>query len=284
MSFRKALIGLVSLPVKLALTDPRVTGALLFAVIYYPEKLRKVLPERTYEVVTSPRFIQALKAIVGLGVIRTVNKKLSQYVVNNWKSNAKFVKSQEIVLITGGCSGIGLGMAEEFSKMGTKVVVMDVNPPKTALRKFSSETFPTPVSAIHNYTARGVQFYQCDVTSSSQISDAAAEIRKVFGDPTVLINNAGIGSAATILEGSEDFIRKTFEVNTMAHFWMVREFLPAMIKRNKGHVVTIASMASFIVHAGNTDYACTKASALAFHEGLASELKARSKAPDVRTT
>ena len=65
---------------------------------------------------------------------------------------------------------------------------------------------------------------------------------------------------------------------------MVREFLPAMIKKNKGHVVTIASMASFAVHAQNVDYACSKASALAFHEGLHSELKARYNAPDVKTT
>jgi NAD(P)-dependent dehydrogenase (short-subunit alcohol dehydrogenase family) len=98
------------------------------------------------------------------------------------------------------------------------------------------------------------------------------------------VNNAGIGSGATILEGSEAFIRKTFEVNTMSHFWMVREFLPAMIKVNHGHVVTIASMASFILHAGNTDYAGSKASALAFHEGLSVELRSRYKAPNVRTT
>ena len=69
----------------------------------------------------------------------------------------------------------------------------------------------------------------------------------------------------------------------MAHYWMVREFLPEMIKRNHGHVVTIASMASFIVHAQNVDYCCTKASALAFHEGLSSELRNRYEAPGVRT-
>ena len=112
----------------------------------------------------------------------------------------------------------------------------------------------------------------------------ASQIRKEHGEPTVLINNAGIGSARTILNGSEEFIRRTFEVNTMSHYWMVREFLPAMIQKNHGHVVTIASIASYIVHAQNVDYCCTKASALAFHEGLTSELRSRYDAPDVRTT
>src|ERR1700712_2102913 len=65
---------------------------------------------------------------------------------------------------------------------------------------------------------------------------------------------------------------------------MVREFMPAMAKKNHGHIVTIASMASYVVHAQNVDYCCTKASAVAFHEGLSSELRARYNAPNVRTT
>ncbi|KAL1967658.1 hypothetical protein VTN77DRAFT_2915 [Rasamsonia byssochlamydoides] len=57
-----------------------------------------------------------------------------------------------------------------------------------------------------------------------------------------------------------------------------------MIKRNHGHVVTIASVASFAVLAGNVDYSCTKAAALAFHEGLTQELRHRYHADRVRTT
>lgn len=135
MSVSKA-ISVLTLPVRLTISDPKVTGALLLAILYYPEKLHSILPERAYSIVTSPRFIQALKVFLGLGVIRTVNRKLSEYVTNNWKSNAKFIKSQEVVLITGGCSGIGFLMAQEFSKLGTKVVVMDLSPPKIALRKY----------------------------------------------------------------------------------------------------------------------------------------------------
>jgi short-subunit dehydrogenase len=70
----------------------------------------------------------------------------------------------------------------------------------------------------------------------------------------------------------------------MAHFWMVREFLPAMARKNHGHVVTISSMAAFVVHAQNVDYCCTKVSAQAFNEGLASELKHLYNAPDVKTS
>jgi short-subunit dehydrogenase len=65
---------------------------------------------------------------------------------------------------------------------------------------------------------------------------------------------------------------------------MVREFLPSMIEKNHGHVITIASMASFIGLGDMVEYSCTKASALAFHEGLRQELRLWYKAPKVRTT
>jgi len=65
---------------------------------------------------------------------------------------------------------------------------------------------------------------------------------------------------------------------------MCKEFVADMTKKNHGHVVTIASMSSYVVLAGMVDYACSKNSAVAFHEGLRQELRARYNAPDVRTT
>jgi all-trans-retinol dehydrogenase (NAD+) len=112
----------------------------------------------------------------------------------------------------------------------------------------------------------------------------ATKIRSEHGDPSVLINNAGIGSWTSILGESEEMIRRTFNVNTVSHFLVVKEFLPAMIQKNHGHVVTIASLASFAVTSRNVDYSCTKASALAFHEGLTCELKATYGADKIRTT
>ena len=86
-----------------------------------------------------------------------------------------------------------------------------------------------------------------------------------------------------MLDESEDQIRRVFDVNIIAHFLLVKEFLPAMIKQNHGHVVTVASVASFVTGVRNVDYACTKVSVLAFHEGLAQELKHTYKARNVRT-
>jgi all-trans-retinol dehydrogenase (NAD+) len=62
-------------------------------------------------------------------------------------------------------------------------------------------------------------------------------------------------------------VTKIFQINIISHFWMVKEFLPSMVRKNKGHIVGLASMASFVAPPGIVDYAATKAAVMAFHEG-----------------
>jgi all-trans-retinol dehydrogenase (NAD+) len=65
---------------------------------------------------------------------------------------------------------------------------------------------------------------------------------------------------------------------------LIREFMPSMIRKNKGHIVGIASMASFVTSPGITDYAATKAAVMALHEGLGQEIKHVYKTPGVLNT
>lgn len=117
-------------PVRL-LFSAKGTAPLLFALLYCPDKVRSILPERLHSWIGSPVVIRALSILLGISVVRGISNKLSEWVANNWKSDAKFVKSQEIVLISGGSSGIGEAMASQFAKLGVKVVILDLNPPKT---------------------------------------------------------------------------------------------------------------------------------------------------------
>lgn len=71
-------------------------------------------------------------------------------------------------------------------------------------------------------------------------------------------------------------------INTTAHFWTVREFLPEMIKKNHGHVVTIASIAGWIGVRGLADYCASKFGAVGFDESLRFELRALKS--NVKTT
>jgi short-subunit dehydrogenase len=132
--------------------------------------------------------------------------------------------------------------------------------------------------------AGNVFFYQADISSAAAIKQIAEDIRRQHGDPTVLINNAGTGNNMLIIDQPTEETERIFNINILSHFHPVREFLPVMVKQNHGHIVTVASMASFVAQGKNVSYACTKAASLAFHEGLAQELKHRYNAPGVRTT
>ncbi|KAL5043144.1 hypothetical protein BDW71DRAFT_130793 [Aspergillus fruticulosus] len=222
------------------------------------------LPPSVQNVVLHPLAPKALLVLLALAFLRQTNRALTNWSMNNGEHD-KFDYERELVLLTGGCSGIGKQMVLDLAKAKARVVILDIQEP----------TFTPP---------SGVAFYKADITSSASIAEVAEKIRAEHGDPTVLINNAGVGHDGTILHKPEAKIRQTFEVNTISHFLMVREFLPSMIEKNHGHVITIASMASFIGLGDMVEYSCTKASALAFHEGLRQELRLWYKAPKVRTT
>ena len=132
-------LNLVTVPLRRILFDPKTTASLYVALAYYPSQVESILPVRLHpllrQLASSSNLLTALKVLFGIGALRAANNKLSSLVVNNWKSNAKFVKSQELVLITGGCSGIGEMMAVEFARKGVKVVVLDLKPSKTDLRE-----------------------------------------------------------------------------------------------------------------------------------------------------
>jgi short-subunit dehydrogenase len=112
-----------------------------------------------------------------------------------------------------------------------------------------------------------ITYIKCDVTSPSSIAAAAGEVRALLGEPSILVNNAGVGRPHSIVDTSTEWATKIFQINIISHFWLTREFLPDMIKKNKGHVVGLASMASFVAPPGIVDYASTKAAVMAFHEG-----------------
>jgi len=72
-------------------------------------------------------------------------------------------------------------------------------------------------------------------------------------------------------------------VNTLAHYFLAKEFVPSMVANNHGMIVTVASYAAYIVVPDMVDYGSSKAAALSFHEGLTAELLTKYNAPKVRT-
>ena len=177
-----------------------------------------------------------------------------------------------IALVTGGGSGIGRLLARELARRGAVPVVWDVD--EAAVADTVGE-----LDRLSEGRARG---YACDVRDLDAVGAAAEHVRREVGDPMILVNNAGVVSGARFLDLRADDVRRTFDVNALALFWVTKAFLPAMVDANRGHVVTVASAAGLVGVARQTDYSASKHAAVGFDESLRVEL--RRIAPRVQTT
>ncbi|EED21829.1 short chain dehydrogenase/reductase family protein [Talaromyces stipitatus ATCC 10500] len=206
-----------------------------------------------------------LRIAFALGVIRRVNTFLGRRAINRGISD-EYDWPREIIVVTGGSNGFGKEQVLMLAKRArSKIAILDVMPPDYVL-------------------PGGVRFFKCDITSSDAIAAAATDIRREFGgDPTILINNAGIIYARPILENTDREIQKMFEVNTLSQYKLLHQFLPAIVRRNHGMIVTVASQGGNCTTPGMTAYCASKAASINLHEGLASELVTRYNAPRVRT-
>jgi hypothetical protein len=117
-------------------SSPLFTGPLLFGLLYYPRRMRSVLPPGLARIVYSKGFIQTLKVLLFIGVLKATNRFLSQRALNNAVEDSTWDWKKEIVLVTGGSSGIGEIVTRKLAERGIKVIVLDIIPPKEELRKF----------------------------------------------------------------------------------------------------------------------------------------------------
>jgi len=175
------------------------------------------------------------------------------------------------VVITGGASGLGRVMASRMADLGAAVTLLDLN----------EEGLMSAVAQIRD--AGGVtRGYTCDISDREEVARVARELVEESGPVDILVNNAGVVSGNWLLDLTDEQIEKTFGVDALALFWMTRAFLPAMIERDAGHIVIVASAAGLIGTCEQTDYAASKHAAVGFDEALRMEL--RRLAPHVRTT
>ncbi len=177
-----------------------------------------------------------------------------------------------IALVTGGASGIGRLMAKKMSARGATVVIWDID----------QSRLESTLAELRSTEGVRTEGFVCDVSDREQIYDCANRVREQVGNVDILVNNAGVVSGKFFLDMPDEKIENTFKVNSLSLFWTARAFLPSMIERNSGHVVTVASAAGLIGVSGLGDYASSKFAAVGFDESLRVELKKR--APGVYTT
>lgn len=167
---------------------------------------------------------------------------------------------EKVVVITGGTSGIGRALAEEFGRHGARVVITGRN--EEALS-----------SSTRELEGKGIRILgvRADVTRTEDNKRMVEETLSAFGRIDILINNAGVSMRALFRDVETDVIRKVMEINFFGAMCATKVCLPEIMK-NRGSIVGISSIAGFRGLPARTGYSASKFALNGFLEALRTEL------------
>jgi gluconate 5-dehydrogenase len=160
----------------------------------------------------------------------------------------------ETALITGGGSGLGLGMARSFVQAGARVVLVGRR--------------EEPLSAACKELGSAASFLAHDITQV----DRAAELIKRAGAISILVNNAGVHLKKPAAETSPAEFAQVMQTHVIAAHALTAAVLPQMMEKKHGSILFTASMASFMGVPLIVAYSAAKAAYLGMVRSLASEL------------
>jgi len=148
----------------------------------------------------------------------------------------------QVAIVTGAASGLGLAIATKLQDEGAQVVTLDLN----------EASVPGAVS------------FAIDLTKEDQVANVVNQIAERFGRIDILVNSAGVTGATNIKSHEVDTqnLRFVFDVNFMASFFTARAVLPWMLKNNYGRILHIASVAGKEGNAGMLAYSASKAAVI----------------------
>ncbi len=138
----------------------------------------------------------------------------------------------KVVLVTGGSAGLGLKIAQAFSRVGCRIVLAARDEAKLANAAANLEASDTEVLPV-----------VCDITSDKDVSQLIAGTLDHFGQLDVLVNNAGRSSRGLALETKPDEYQASWELNCLAAIRVTQAAASELIKA-RGHLVNIGSLSS----------------------------------------
>lgn len=167
------------------------------------------------------------------------------------------------VLITGGASGIGKIMGRMALEKGARTfIIWDIN--ITAIENVRKELAPYG----------RVKGYVVDVSDNEIVTLAYKKTVADCGDIDIVINCAGIiTSNKTFDQMTSDEILRTMNINTIAPMFVARAVLPDMLKRNRGHICTIASAGGMLSNPKMSVYAASKWGVIGWSDSVRIELQ-----------
>lgn len=167
----------------------------------------------------------------------------------------------QVAIITGGASGIGLAACERFLDEGAKVVLADFNEKagQEATKKFEKEGYD-------------VHFVQVNVVEEKSVKNLVEETINKYGKIDILVNNAGITDDATLLKMDTKQFQRVLDVNLKGVFHCTKAVVPFMIEQGKGKIINTSSVSGVYGNFGQTNYAASKAAVVGMTKTWAKEL------------
>jgi NAD(P)-dependent dehydrogenase (short-subunit alcohol dehydrogenase family) len=167
----------------------------------------------------------------------------------------------EVVLITGGSRGLGLALARRFAREGCRVAIcardeQELSRAREDLAKRGANILALP----------------CDVTKRSEVEQLIRDVTAHYGRVDILVTNAGQIQVGPL----ESLVIEDFEAAMDVMFWgtvyPALALLPALLERNRGHIVNITSILGKVSVPHLLPYTSAKYAATGFSEGLRGEL------------
>ena len=174
-----------------------------------------------------------------------------------------------VVLITGASQGIGAAIAKTFAKelRGVRLALVARNVAKLKVT----------AKACAKAGARA-EVFECDVSNEESVALMAEAVRGLWGTPDVLINNAGTFAMAPFVETKVAEFDRIIAVNLRSAFLVTQAFLPAMLRRRRGDIFFLSSIAGL----GAYPYAAAYCAAKFGVTGLAKVVRAETKHRGIR--
>jgi NAD(P)-dependent dehydrogenase (short-subunit alcohol dehydrogenase family) len=170
------------------------------------------------------------------------------------------VTDKPIAIVTGVGPGTGSAIVRRFAAGGFRVIALARSPDRIgALERELADTHAMV----------------CDVSSQSEVADAVAKVRKLYGAPDVLIHNAVGGGWGTFLEIEPEMLERNFRVNVMGLLYLAREVAPAMIEAGRGAILVTGNTSAIRGKANFAGFAPTKAAQRILAESIARDLGPR---------
>ena len=175
---------------------------------------------------------------------------------------APFDLTGKVALITGGNSGIGLGMAIGLAQAGANVCIWGTNPEKNAAAEKEILAVGGKAAAL-----------RCDVSQENEVEAAFAETLNLFGKVDSCFANAGAGGGAPFQEFPTDVWNRVMGINLDGTIFTFRAAAKHMIERGEGgRLIGTSSLSALDGAARNEAYAATKGAMISMTRGLSVEL------------